>query len=187
MFIEVTPLLFGLLVVMAMRLTTNPFRIRFAVTEIPVNTYTEKDLSLPVAITAGGKAQAIEVMKIVTEFPVLVPEPGQTNNLAFVAVRDSQSALISYDDDDCIYRRRIHQVSEDATAIEQRNVQIEQTVIADLTDSDGNGEIMLERTIHVGIKGTGNPAALSVNGYILAHLVELSGEEAAIQAFVDDA
>ncbi len=171
---------------MGRRLTENPFRIRFTVTESAANTYTEQELNLPVAITSGGKAQAIEVMKVVSELPALVPEPGQTNNFALVIVKDSKSSLIDYKDDDTIYRRRQHQVSEDAAAIEQGQSPAEQTMIADLTDGDGNGEILLERTIHAGVKGTGNPAALAANGYILAHLIELSGEEAAIQAFVDD-
>ncbi len=170
---------------MARRLTANPFRIRFIVTESAANTYTETDIVLPVAITAGGKAQAVEIMKAFTDLQPSDVEPGQTNGVVMQFVKDSKTTSINYDDDDLIFRRRREDHSEDASGIEQ-GVSMERLLVVDMTDGDGNGEILLERSVHVGVVGTGNAAAKTAQGYFLAHLVELSGDEAAIQAFVDD-
>jgi len=178
----------GLIVAIAMaaRLTENPFRVRFIVTETGANTYTEIDITLPVAVVAGGKAQAIELMKVVSELEHPSIEPGQENDAIVQIVADSQAAAQNYGNNDLIWRRKWLEQHEDATGIEQRATSQNTTDYDDLTDGDGRGEIIFERTIHIGVVGTGNAEAMTAQGYMLVHLVQLEAEEVVVQAFIDD-
>lgn len=175
-------LLLPALLVMAVRITENPFRVRFAVTESAANTYTEVDLVLPVQ-AVKGQVQAIELMKVVVNTSGPDAEDGQTNSSTVQVVRDSQSAEIGYANENLIHLRK---PTFDNSAINGTSDR-EGVTFDDLTDGDGNGEILLERTIHVGMISVGNAAAKSATGYLLCHLVELDGNEVAVQLFVDDA
>lgn len=170
---------------MARRLTENPFRIRWEVTETAANTYTEVDITLPVAVIAGGKAQAVELMKMVAIIEEPSIEPGQSNSASGVLTRDSQTGLINYSSPDLIARHSLKYVGEDAAGVEQ-SAFWNQTFVYDLTDGDGRGEVIYERTIHAGVLGVGNSQAMTFQGYALVHLVELESDEVAVQAFVDD-
>ncbi len=51
-------------------------------------------------------------------------------------------------------------------------------LIEDLTDGDGNGELVADDEIHISILGSGNANAKRVRGYFLYHLIELDPTEA---------
>ena len=165
------------------RLTDSPFRVRANTIESGTSTYTEDEVNLPVAIVKG-KVQAIETMKFVSDMSGPDTETNQTNNVVQQWTRESQTGEIRYDSDQLIAKRKL-EMDEQMTTSGADNVLVE-TQVQDLTDGDGNGELLLERSIFHGVIGSGNSAAKRAAGYLLCHLVELTGDEAALQMFVDD-
>jgi hypothetical protein len=166
------------------RITEKPIRKRFNVVESAANTYTELELSLPVAVLES-KVQGVEIMKIFPDTSAPDLEDSQSNVVECALLKDSDTAIPDYDDKNVIYRTKrenqhIKTTSGGAAQLteDQRDV--------DLTDGDGNGEIFMERSVYAAIKGTGNAAAKRFQGYFLYHLVEMDGDEVAVQAFADD-
>lgn len=166
------------------RITSRPFRIRFSVTETGANTFTQADIELPVAVLAGGKVQAIEIGKVVAQMPTPDVEDDQNNQVDFQVTRDSQAAIIGWTDDDQIHRIN-YTIEDDFTTSGGRLTQVINPVMHDLT-WEGDGVVVMERTIHVGVAGTGNAGAKGVTGYLLCHLVELSPAEVTVNLFLDD-
>jgi len=177
--------------IMLKRITENPFRIRYNVVEGGANTFTEVAINLPVAAGVGpgaNKVQAIELMGIKNALNFADPEAGQNNSVAAQLTRDSKSSLLQFDDDDLIWARVTRTRDVEVTAVGEIVIHGEEILpFEDLTDGDGNGEVIMERTINMSVQGSGNAAAKRNHGYLLAHLVELDADEVAVQIFVDDA
>ncbi len=167
---------------MTTRLSEFPFKLRASTIEGAANTFAESDINLPVAIVRGGKVQAVEVMKHYSRMAAPDSEDAQNNTFTEQWTRDSQTALLALDSDQVISQRRIE---IDNSAINGSYL-LDAVQVIDLTDGDGNGELLLERSIHHGVAGTGNAAAKRGQGWLLAHLIEVTGEEAAVQMFIDD-
>lgn len=171
--------------VLATRITTNPFRIRYTVTESAANTYTAISIELPVAALARGKVQALEMMGWVNDVEPPDNESAQENSVVHGITRDLDTAERTLANDNEIYKRSRHNESIQAAAGETQSL-AEDVEWNDVTDHDGNGEVVMERTIHAYVVGTGNAAAKGTSGYLLAHLVELDAEEVVVQAFVEN-
>lgn len=169
---------------MAKRLTENPILIRFTVTESAANTYTQVDIPLPLAQVGHGKVQAFELMKIHSRLGDPSPEAGQDNSQTGQIVRRSETAPITHEDDSLVYLRTASVHGETGAAGEM-SVTLQQDKTDDLTDGDGNGIILAERTIHAGTRGSGNGAAGYFQGWLMGHIVELDAAEVAAQAFID--
>lgn len=170
---------------MPKRITENPFRIRYNVQESAANTYTQTELNLPVTVV-GDAVQAIELMAVVESTQLPDIESGQNNNTVVQIVRDSQSDNLTFDNDQLIYQRTRRAVVTTVTAVGEIFDNGDDNATLDMTDHDGNGQIIMERTMFVGINSTGNANVKRSTGYMLAHLVELSAKEVAIQMFLDD-
>jgi len=159
---------------MTKRLTEHPFRVRFTVTETAANTFTRVDIPLPVAALSGGdKAQAIELMAIFSVVDEPDHEDDQFNRTQFEVTKDAvanQPAVIN--NQNFIYGRNISFRSQ-LTVSGKSSELFELTKYQDMTDHDGMGELILERTIHAAMVGTGNAAAKAAAGWLLCHLVEL--------------
>ncbi len=171
---------------MAKRLTQNPFRVRGSVTESAANTLTEQSVDLPVAVIGQGKAQGIEVMKVVYSpgNDIVDMETAQTNRTVVAWHRDTVSSL-DISDDDTIDIEQYSIVLELSTN-GGGAASVQTVTIHDLTDGDGNGQIIVDRTIFLSIFGVGNAGAKNCQSYLLCHLVELSAEDVIIEAFLDD-
>jgi len=169
---------------MAKKITDRPFPIRFNIVETSANTYTEQNLDLPVAIVGVGKIQAIEILAVVGELDLPSAEPGVANNVWAQLVRDTQTTKIRHDDEDLIWAKGRQWDSEDAAGIEAGA--LAETTFDESLVYDGDGEIVMERQIHMGILGSGNAAARRVHGKLICHLVELTASEVIPQLFLDN-
>jgi len=156
---------------MTKRLTEHPFRIRFEVTESAANTFTRIDIALPIAaLTGGDKAQAIELMGVTSIINPPTLETGQANSINFEVTKDAIASQPT---------GRGGENYIDGRLVQNAHIGVDGSWIFeffekhDMTDYDGNGEIIFERTIHAALLGTGNVGALSVAGWLTCHLVEL--------------
>jgi len=167
------------------RLTEKPFRVRFEATEDTVNVYKQNEINLPFVGITGGRAgaQAIELMKVKWRLGLPTNENAQLNRLDAALHKDSDDSIRAWNNENGI----------DIASWENHNigtggsVQIGNTVFEhDMTDGDGNGEIIVERSIFIAIEGTGNASVKGVQGYMLCHLVEIDADELAAQLLADD-
>jgi len=172
---------------MTTRLTESPLRVGFTVTESAANTFTTSTIALPsvpsVAVTRGDvKTLGIEIMDITSELDQPEEEAGQNNLVQFEIVKGSApTAMLQADDQRTIYRRKRANRDTEVTAVGQIFQLSEDTVPRDMTDHDGNGEIVADNEIHASIVGTGNVGVKKCIGYILYHLVELDANEAVFE------
>ncbi len=170
------------------RLTEKPIRIPLpTLAESGANTFTTSPVSVPavptIALVRGdAKGIGLEIMKIMTEMPIPDIEDDQLNRFTYQLFKGGvPAAQQSPDDSRSIYRRRINVDSDFTTSGNASNIN-EATLIEDLTDGDGNGELVLDGTLHQTVEGTGNATAKTmVGGYLLAHLVEFDRNEAVFE------
>lgn len=170
---------------LATRITTRAIRQRFNVSESAANTYTQEEIRFPVAILSGGRVQAPEMMDITYHLEIPDAEDGQFNRVTAIFFRDSQTAGASWDDEQVIFRL---DNDADNAAINgfihnEGPRQVELGPLGDPTE----GWILLERSIFLGIVGTGNSGVKKISGYFNYHIVVLTAEEIAVQLFADDA
>lgn len=175
---------------MATRVTEVPIEHSFQRTETAPNTYSEFDIQLPVAILAGGRLQGIELMKIRYEISEPDLESGQSNETAVQLVRDSKlnTGLIGHTDDDLIWKKRITNRSDTQTQGQAalQIVQPQEDRFTFMNEGTEIGQFIVERTIHMGIKGSGNVGTKGTQGFLYYHLVELTASEVIVQLALDD-
>lgn len=166
------------------RLTEKPLRIGFNIVESAANTFTTQPLVLPttpsIQISRGGgdTALGVEVMKVIVETERPDKEPGQNNTMEYEIVKGAApGAMLEKENQRTIFRRLYREQTEDATGIEQ-GLSLELHDEGDLTDGDGNGELVADNEIHLSALGAGNAGAKRMRGYLLYHVVEISTTEA---------
>lgn len=169
------------------RLTEKPIRIGFSVTESAANTFTTATVPLPaipsLAITRGDvKGLGVEIMKIVNQVGTPDLESGQNNQiLCSLRKGATPGAIGAIQDNTQIYRRQLLFQSEQTTAVGDDSQAPDLIVHEDLTDGDGNGELVLDNEIHASIQGIGNANAKAWSGYMLCHLVEFTPNEVVLE------
>jgi len=169
-------------IVLAVRITERPVKMRWSVTESAANTFTEVEINLPVAIIGADKIQALELMAIVSNVEPPDSEDGQRNTVSCQLTRDSQSASLALTNDQVIWDRTIN---GDNSAINGSHIfELDKR---DVIVNEEDGEIILERSIFMNVKGSGNAQTITSQGWLWVHIVELDGAEVATQLFVDDA
>lgn len=170
------------------RLHDKPIRIRLALlTESAANTFTERAIDTPVRSAGRGKVQAMEIMKSYMRPGQPAIEAAQSNSVQYQITSESKSAMdvVGEDDDVFLQDESENRVTETTAVGETIWANIHSTVVTDHSDGDGNGELFLSKDLFFAIKGTGNPAARSVSGYLLYFLVEIDGDDI-IQQVLND-
>lgn len=169
---------------MGKRLSEKPLRIDIGVVESAANSRTIQNIVLPavpsIAITRGDvKGIGIEIMKISLELSQVDPEAGQNNNVTYELVKGAEpAALLGAGNLRVILRRRSTLRGVTVTSVGELLASNLEPVIYDMTDGDGNGELVLDNEIHAQIQGSGNASAKVAAGYALYHLYEFDGTEA---------
>lgn len=189
----IVSILFALLVglLSVRRLTEKPVQIRATVTESAANTYTEATINLPVAPVIQSRrdgdsiVQGIELMKVVSQAEHPDLEDDQNNTVHYTLHKDSQTSALNLRNTNVIWGRRIR-TSDEFTTSGATSQTLELYKYDDLTDGDGNGFLLLERSIFLGAAGTGNAAAKSVDVMLICHLVEVDAADAVVQLSLDD-
>lgn len=166
------------------RLTEKPLRIGFLNNESAANTYTTSPIVIPTTPSialARGRAQAIgiEVMKVVVDIDPPSIEANQNNRVQWEIVKGSApTAMLGVRNNRVIARGSRRALGTEVTAVGELLFFDEDIKPVDLTDGDGNGEIVADNEIHAAVEGSGNSAARSMDGYILYHLVQIDQTEA---------
>jgi len=169
---------------MGKRLSEKPIRIGFAITESGANTFTTVAFNLPalspvVLRTTDITAIGVEVMKVITEMNMPDPEANQNNNTTFEIVKgQAPTALLGKNNQRVIARRKIQARGIEVTAVGEIHHIHETHAEYDMTDGDGNGELVVDGEIHLSVQGAGNSAAGKSEGYLLVHLLEVDSKEA---------
>ncbi len=169
--------------IMVVRLTEKPIRIAINLAESAANTFTTAAINLPsvgaVNLRRGELTSiGVEVMKVKTTLLKADQEPGQQNRVQYEIVKGAApAAALGPNNQRTIWGRDRRTLSEDATGIEMKS-DAPDDFWDDLTDGDGNGEIVADNEIHVLVVGTGNAATKLIRGYLLVHLVEIDADEA---------
>jgi len=175
---------------MATRLSEKPFRIGFNLAGSAANTFTTQPISLPgvpsISIRRGdAKAMGVEVMAVISNQQTPDLEAGQDNavNAALVkgAAPVSGGAENEIENSRCIWVRDIQYDGVTVTSVGEIFMSVEAVRFDDLTDHDGNGEIVMDNEIYIAVSGTGNASAKRTRGYMLCHLVELDANEAVFE------
>ncbi len=78
--------------------------LRSVVAESSANTYTEEDLSLPVAILGTNRVQGIEMIQIYDYLQVPDMETDQNNSTRGQWVKNSQTGILNVDNSDSLHR-----------------------------------------------------------------------------------
>lgn len=174
-----------LAVVLGVRLTEKPLRIGFTVVEPSANVFATQPVNLPsvpsVALARGGiKALGIEIMGVVSNLGPPDPEDAQ-NNTTDCSLRKGPApvAVGAINDQRTIWQRVLQNDDTQITAVGHIYEPSKELIkFDDLTDHDGNGEIVADNEIHASILGAGNGAAKRLRAYLLYHLVEVTPTEA---------
>jgi len=165
---------------MVRRITEKPFIIRRSVVESSAGAFTEVAITLPIAPVLGrGTLQAVELMAMVSDLKAPDVEDDQENTLNMQLTKDSETASIVLSDDGLLWNRSLETKNEFTTS-GSSSVLHERIRFDDLTDYDGNGLIVAEQTIHLGIIGSGNAGTRTGHIKALAHLVALDSDDAII-------
>ena len=144
---------------LVVRLTEKPIRIPFNLTEATANTFATNAINLPavgsINLTRGQRtAIGVEIMKVKSTLLTADQEPGQQNRVQYEIVKGAvPTAALGPNDQRTIWGRDRRSLSEDATGIEHQILQ-ENDFWDDLTDGDGNGEIVADNEIHALVVGT---------------------------------
>jgi len=171
---------------LVVRLTEKPIRIAFNLDESAANTFTTVAINMPSVGNVNlrrGQTTTIgfEVMKVKSTLLGADQEPGQQNRVQYELVKGAApTAPLGGNNQRTIWERDRRYLSEDATGIEHTN-NAENSFWDDLTDGDGNGEVVADNEIHALILGTGNAATKQMRGYLLGHLIELDAQEAVFE------
>ncbi len=171
---------------LAVRLTEKPLRIGFSVTETAANAFTTVAINMPtipsIALARGSDdvmTIGAEIMSVRTEIRYPDVETGQANTVTYELVKGpTPTAFLGLNDQRVIDRQLLRAQTIATAAGETLLLDKEVTAPVDMSDHDGNGEIVADNEIHASIQGGGNANVRSVNGYLLYHVVQLSGNEA---------
>ncbi len=171
---------------MAKRITQNPFRVKASVTETAANTTTIAEVTLPIAPVGNDKVLGLEVMGAVyhptNDFVDL--EDGQTNRTRTQWSKDTGAVFDASLDDNIDMMQK--GAESQFTTSGGSCIDLQSEVFHDLTDGDGNGEIIVERSIFFQVQGVGNAGAKGCQSYLLCHLVELDTNEVVLNLVLDD-
>lgn len=171
---------------MTVRVTEHPIRIGFSLTESSANTFTTNPIPVPgvasISLTRGRtKALGLEVMKIRSTIDLPSNEDDQENTRRGQIVKgQTPTALVGINNQRTILDRIVTNINNFTTSGGASDLQ-ENAIFDDLTDGDGNGELVLDNEIHASTQGTGNADAGTWAGYLLCHLVEFDAEEAVFE------
>jgi len=160
---------------MARRLTDKPYNVfKSQVTETAANAYTEDDIQLPIAVVGSTRFQAIELCRVFSDHHSGPDDEAGQNNTVESGVRGrSGTAAIDYNDEDLFWNRKTK--IDDLTAV--GSIIWDGIKNEDMTDGDGNGIVIAERTIHHFIDGSGNAVVKTATVRGLGHLIELTSAE----------
>lgn len=160
---------------MARRLTDKPYNVfKSQVTASAANAYTEDDIQLPIAVVGSTRFQAIELCKVHSDHHSGPDDEASQNNTVESGVRKrSATSAIDYNDEDLIWGRKTK--LDNLTAVGSFIWDGIRT--DDMTDGDGNGVVIAERTIHHFIDGSGNAVAKTATARGVGHLIELTASE----------
>lgn len=167
------------------RLTEKPIRINYGnLVESGANVFTTTPVPVPgvpsIAITRGDtKGIGLEIMKVYSEMDEPDNEAGQRNTLTVeISKGAAPAAQRGMANRLTVWRRRRIVDNLQTTAVGETVTNLEDSRWDDLTDGDGNGELVLDSEMHLSVQGTGNAAAKnSGGGYMLCHLVEFDSNE----------
>ncbi len=162
-------------VLMARRLTDKPYSVfKSQVTETSANVYTEDDMQLPIAVVGATRFQAIELCKVHSDHHAGPDdEAAQENTIESGVRKRSGGSGADYNDDDLIWGRKSK--VDNTTAVGSNAY--DGIKHDDITDGDGNGIVIAERTIHHFIDGSGNATAKVATCRGIGHLIELTSAE----------
>lgn len=183
LYILLATLLASLLPLLTTRVTEKPIRIPFTLIETGANTFTTTPIQIPsvpsITLSRGDvKAIGVEVMKVYTNMAMPDSEDGQSNSFSMQIHKGAAvTAFLNSDNNLIVHERRIR---IDNSAI-NGSFLAEASKFDDLTDGDGNGELVLDDQIHLNVLGVGNAAAKSTLGWLLVHLVEFDAKEAVFE------
>ncbi len=169
---------------MSVRLTEHPLRLGFTVVETAANTFTTTPINLPsvpsIAVSRGeAKAIGVEIMKVRSNLDLPDMEAGQSNSSqAQLSKGPVPTALQAFNDNRSIWHRINTDRGIEVTAVGELYESLETSQFDDLTDGDGNGELIADNEIHISVQGAGNANVKRVRGYLLYHVVELERDEA---------
>jgi len=187
MFYELTAaaLLILIAVIFQSRLSNNPVRLfRNRVVESAPNTFTTKEIDLPISIVGVNRIHAVEVMWLDIFLGNPSNEEGQNNQTQMQITKDPESILIDKDDENFLWGRQKAANNEFDTSGSSVAVHSEpmQYVTADLA---GRGTLLAESIIHHNIAGVGNAAADVSTAIGHGYIVTLSGGDA-IQLLLEE-
>lgn len=153
----------------------SPQFISDYVTLSAANTYTEKQINLPInpgATVSGGHVRVMEFLKVFADFAT--DTIAEDAYVAFQLTYKTQADLLSGPDvSKWIYKmQRRQQVAGAAGAFIS-----ESPFVADLTDGNGNGILIGQQAIFLGAKSAGQTAALTASFKILYRFKDVPIEE----------
>lgn len=173
---------------MGRRISEKPIRVGFQAVESGANTFQTDPIQLPTVpilqLRAGGdvKAIGVELMAIESEFGSPDPEAGQNNSVVWSITKGAAPTVPGTKNaNNTILRKRRIARGVTVTSVGEIFQLYDEDAHDDMTDHDGNGELIADNEIHVAILGTGNAGAKAVTGYLLFHLYEFDSMEAMLE------
>lgn len=153
-----------------MRRLGAPVILRGFVQESAANTYTERELNMPLGYPVDEKGRAFELCRILSdcELPDLAA-PGRVN---YRITQHNQAAILEIAHQDVIWGKSLV-YSEEGT---EHGVYVVETANDDLT-CDGQGIIIARPKIWLQVLGVGNGAGKDMFVQLHGYIVELDPEE----------
>lgn len=185
--IEQTPHLFLIVIalILGTRLSSNPVRLfRNRVVETAANTFTTKQIDLPISIVGVNRIHAVEIMWLDLFLGNPSNEEGQNNQTQMQITKDPESILIPKDDENFLWGRQKAANNEFDTS--GSSVATHEEPMQYVTaDTDGKGTLLAESIIHHSLAGVGNAAADVSTAIGHGYIIALSGSDA-IQLLLEE-
>ncbi len=187
MFYELTAtaILIFVSILLQTRLSNNPVRLfRSSVIESAANTFTTKEIDLPISVVGVNRIHAVEIMWLDWFLGNPANEQDQANQTRAQITKDPETTLLVQDDENFLWGR-VKSVNNDFLTSGQSVAVFTEPEQQVHSDTAGRGTLLAESIIHHNIQGAGNaqPDRSTAIGH--GYIVQLSGGDA-IQLLLEE-
>ncbi len=184
-YLNAVPFIILLAALLQTRLSSNPVRIfRSTVTETAANTFTTKQIDLPISVIGTNTIHGIEMQWLDWFLTNPSNEEGEDNNIKAQIVKDPETAIIGRAEENFLWGRE-KSANNEFTTSGQSVVTYDEPKQQVLADNRGRGTLLADSKIHHALEGTGNLAADTSEVIGHGYIVRLTGGDA-IQLLLEE-
>lgn len=149
----------------------NPQILRFSASESAANTFTQKEIDIPVTRLGNGRLLVMNIISIRVEPDV--GTLGDADIFEWAITSSSKTTMPLYNSGDTIVHDKTQMIVGAAGQVFLKSMNFDYN----LSDGQGNGFLVANDQIYVQVQGTSQTNAMTLRGIILYTMREVSAEE----------